>query len=196
MQVAVSSVICRSLFVISMIRSGIGYDVHRLVKGRKLILGGVEIAHARGLEGHSDADVLSHAIADALLGAIGAGDIGQHFPNTDESIRDISSIEILKRVAKLLAQNGARLVNVDATILAEEPKFAPYVVGMRKQIAGALGTSDANVSVKATTNEKLGAIGRSEGIAAMAVATVEVIGRDRRARRKTTGRPGGPSLPG
>jgi len=179
-----------------MIRSGIGYDVHRLVKGRKLILGGVEIAHARGLEGHSDADVLSHAIADALLGAIGAGDIGQHFPNTDESIRDISSIEILKRVAKLLAQNGARLVNVDATILAEEPKFAPYVVGMRKQIAGALGTSDANVSVKATTNEKLGAIGRSEGIAAMAVATVEVIGRDRRARRKTTGRPGGPSLPG
>src|SRR5213075_1844025 len=163
-----------------MIRSGIGYDIHRFADGLRLILGGVEIAHARGLEGHSDADVLSHAIADALLGAIGAGDIGQHFPNTDESIRGISSIEILKRVAKLLAQNGARVVNVDATILAEEPKFAPYVVGMRQQIAGALVTSDANVSVKATTNEKLGAIGRSEGIAAMAVATLEVVGRDRR----------------
>ena len=179
-----------------MIRCGIGYDVHRLTEGRKLILGGVEIVHARGLEGHSDADVLSHAIADALLGAIGAGDIGQHFPNTEESIRGISSIEILKRVAKLLAQNGARVVNVDATILAEEPKFAPYAVGMRKKIAGALGTSDANVSVKATTNEKLGAIGRSEGIAAMAVTMVEVVGRVRRTRRKSNGRPGDPLLPG
>jgi 2-C-methyl-D-erythritol 2,4-cyclodiphosphate synthase len=157
-----------------MIRCGIGYDVHRLVKGRKLILGGVEIAHVRGLEGHSDADVLSHAVADALLGAIGAGDIGQHFPNTDESIRGISSVEILKRVSELLAQNGACVVNVDATIVAEEPKFAPYTAEMRKIIAGALGASETNVSVKATTNEKLGAIGRSEGIAAMAVAMVEV----------------------
>src|SRR5207248_4237068 len=117
-----------------MIRSGIGYDIHRFGDGLKLVLGGVEIAHARGLEGHSDADVLSHAIADSLLGAIGAGDIGQHFPNTDESIRGISSIEILKRVAKLLAQNGARVVNVDATILAEEPKIAPHVHVMRKII--------------------------------------------------------------
>jgi 2-C-methyl-D-erythritol 2,4-cyclodiphosphate synthase len=156
-----------------MIRCGIGYDVHRLTEGRKLILGGVEIAHSRGLEGHSDADVLSHAIADALLGAIGAGDIGQHFPNTDESIRGISSIEILKHVRKLLAGNKARALHVDATIIAEEPKLVPHIAPMRKIIADAIGVSDSNVSVKATTNEKLGAIGRSEGIAAMAVATVE-----------------------
>ena len=167
-----------------MIRCGIGYDVHRLVEGRKLILGGVEIAHARGLEGHSDADVLSHAVADALLGAIGAGDIGQHFPNTDESIRGINSIEILKHVSKLLAENKARAINVDATIIAEEPKLVPHVAAMRKIIANAIGVSDSNVGVKATTNEKLGAIGRGEGIAAMAVATVEMVGRDRRARRK------------
>src|SRR5881394_4482234 len=102
-----------------MIRCGIGYDVHRLVKGRKLILGGVEIAYSRGLEGHSDADVLLHAIADALLGAVGAGDIGQHFPNTDEAFRDMSSIEILRRVAALLADKKARVINVDATVIAE-----------------------------------------------------------------------------
>jgi 2-C-methyl-D-erythritol 2,4-cyclodiphosphate synthase len=156
-----------------MIRCGIGYDVHRLAKGRKLILGGMDIAHSRGLEGHSDADVLSHAIADALLGAIGAGDIGQHFPNTDESIRGISSIEILKRVTKLLAEKSTRVVNIDATIIAEAPKLAPYIAEMRKIIADAIGISDSNVSVKATTNEKLGAIGRNEGIAAMAVASVE-----------------------
>jgi 2-C-methyl-D-erythritol 2,4-cyclodiphosphate synthase len=177
-----------------MIRCGIGYDVHRLVEGRKLILGGVEIAHSRGLEGHSDADVLSHAIADALLGAIGAGDIGQHFPNTDESIRGISSIEILRHVSKLLAKNQARALNVDATIIAEEPKLVPHAAAMRKIIADNIGVSISNISIKATTNEKLGAIGRSEGIAAMAVATVEV-GRNRRARRKRSGRPGGPSLP-
>jgi 2-C-methyl-D-erythritol 2,4-cyclodiphosphate synthase len=126
-----------------------------------------------GLEGHSDADVLSHAIADALLGAIGAGDIGQHFPNTDESIRGISSIEILKRVTKLLAEKSTRVVNIDATIIAEAPKLAPHIAEMRKIIADAIGISDSNVSVKATTNEKLGAIGRNEGIAAMAVASVE-----------------------
>jgi 2-C-methyl-D-erythritol 2,4-cyclodiphosphate synthase len=157
-----------------MIRCGIGYDVHRLAEGRKLILGGVEIAHSHGLEGHSDADVLLHAIADALLGAIGAGDIGQHFPNTDESIRDISSVEILKRVIKLLAGKNARLVNIDATVLAEEPELAPHVAAMRETIADALRTPDSNVSVKATTNEKLGAVGRSEGIAAIAIATVDV----------------------
>jgi 2-C-methyl-D-erythritol 2,4-cyclodiphosphate synthase len=157
-----------------MIRCGIGYDIHRFAEGQQVILGGVTIAHSRGLEGHSDADVLSHAIADALLGAIAAGDIGQHFPNTDESIRGISSIEILKRVAELLAQENARLVNVDATILAEEPKIAPHVLPMRKAIADALGTLDSNISVKATTNEKLGAIGRGEGIAAIAIATVEL----------------------
>jgi 2-C-methyl-D-erythritol 2,4-cyclodiphosphate synthase len=157
-----------------MTRCGIGYDVHRLAAGRKLILGGVEIAHSHGLDGHSDADVLSHAIADALLGAIGAGDIGQHFPNTDESIRGISSIEILKRVAELLAGGNARTVNIDATIIAEEPKIAPHVAAMRKTIAGAINVAESNISIKATTNERLGAIGRGEGIAAMAVANVEM----------------------
>jgi 2-C-methyl-D-erythritol 2,4-cyclodiphosphate synthase len=156
-----------------MIRNGIGYDVHRLAEGRKLILGGVEIKHSCGLEGHSDADVLSHAIADALLGAIAAGDIGQHFPNTDESIRGISSIELLKRVAKLLADKKARANNVDASIIAETPKLAPYIPMMRTKIAQAISISESNVSIKATTNEKLGAIGRREGIAAIAIATVE-----------------------
>jgi 2-C-methyl-D-erythritol 2,4-cyclodiphosphate synthase len=156
-----------------MIRCGIGYDVHRLAKGRRLILGGVEIAHSRGLEGHSDADVLSHAIADALLGAIAAGDIGQHFPNTDESIRGISSIEILRQVTALLAKNKARATNVDVTILAEAPKITPHIPAMRKIIAQAIGVHESRVGIKATTNEGLGAIGRSEGIAAMAVAMVE-----------------------
>jgi 2-C-methyl-D-erythritol 2,4-cyclodiphosphate synthase len=127
---------------------------------------------------------LSHAIADALLGAIGAGDIGQHFPNTDESIRGISSIEILKQVSKLLAEKKARVLNIDATIIAEEPKIARYVSAMRKNIARAIDGSESGVGIKATTNEKLGAIGRGEGIAAMAVASVEVVGRERRARRK------------
>ena len=157
-----------------MIRTGIGYDIHRFAEGRKLILGGVEIPYARGLEGHSDADVLSHAIADALLGAIGAGDIGQHFPNNDESLRGISSLEILKRVTKMLAERRTRVTNIDATIIAEAPKIAPHVSAMRQKIADAIGVSESNVSVKATTNENLGAIGRSEGIAAMAIATVEV----------------------
>jgi 2-C-methyl-D-erythritol 2,4-cyclodiphosphate synthase len=156
-----------------MIRCGIGYDVHRLAKGRRLILGGVEIAHSRGLEGHSDADVLSHAIADALLGAIAAGDIGQHFPNTDESIRGISSIEILRHVTALLAKNKARAINVDVTILAEAPKITPHIPAMRKIIAQAIGVHESRIGIKATTNEGLGAIGRSEGIAAMAVAMVE-----------------------
>jgi 2-C-methyl-D-erythritol 2,4-cyclodiphosphate synthase len=167
-----------------MIRCGIGYDVHRFAKGRKLILGGVEIGHSRGLEGHSDADVLSHAIADALLGAIAAGDIGQHFPNTDESIRGISSMEILQRVAKLLAQKNARVLNVDASVIAEAPKLAPHAPAMRQKIAAAIGVSESQVSVKATTNEKLGPIGRGEGVAALAIATVETVGRDRRARRE------------
>jgi 2-C-methyl-D-erythritol 2,4-cyclodiphosphate synthase len=157
-----------------MTRAGIGYDVHRFSKGRKLILGGVEIASARGLAGHSDADVLSHAIADALLGAIGAGDIGLHFPNTDESIRGISSIDILRRVAQLVAENKARPINVDATVIAEAPKIAPHVASMRTQVATALGLPERCVSIKATTNEGLGTIGRGEGIAAMAVAIVEM----------------------
>ncbi len=157
----------------STIRCGIGYDAHRLAEDRRLILGGVAIAHSRGLEGHSDADVLAHAIADAMLGAICAGDIGQHFPNTDESIRGISSIDILKRVTALLGGKKARVVNVDATIIAEAPKIAPHISAMRKKIAAAIGTAESSVSIKATTNEKLGALGRGEGIAAMAIATVE-----------------------
>jgi 2-C-methyl-D-erythritol 2,4-cyclodiphosphate synthase len=154
-------------------RSGIGYDIHRLTEDRKLILGGVEIAHTRGLEGHSDGDVLLHAIADALLGAICAGDIGHHFPNTDESIRGMSSLEILRRVTALLAERKARVVNVDATIIAESPKIAPHIPAMQKKIADAIGTSEFGVSVKATSNEGLGTLGRGEGIAAMAIATVE-----------------------
>ena len=154
-------------------RCGIGYDIHRLSQNRKLILGGVEIPYLLGLEGHSDADVLSHAIADALLGAICAGDIGQHFPNTDESIRGISSIDILKRVTQIVAEKKGRIVNVDATIIAEAPKLGPQVPAMRTKIAAAIGISDSQVSIKATTNERLGPIGRGEGISAMAVATVE-----------------------
>jgi len=156
-----------------MIRCGIGYDVHRLAEDRQLVVGGVEIPHSRGLEGHSDGDVLSHAIADALLGAICAGDIGQHFPNTDESIRGISSIKILQRVSELLAEKKARVVNVDATVIAEAPRITPHIPAMRKKIAQAIGAPESRVSIKATTNERLGALGRGEGIAAMAIATVE-----------------------
>jgi 2-C-methyl-D-erythritol 2,4-cyclodiphosphate synthase len=159
---------------VSAFRCGIGYDAHRLVSGRKLILGGVKISHPRGLEGHSDADVLSHAIADAILGALGASDIGKHFPNTEESIRGISSIEILRHVATIAAQKNARLVNVDATILAEAPRISPHITAMQEKIADALGVKANAISIKATTNEGLGAIGRSEGMAAMAVASVEV----------------------
>src|SRR5689334_3895571 len=146
-----------------MIRSGIGYDIHRFVDGLKLILGGVEIAHARGLEGHSDADVLSHAIADALLGAIGERDIGHHFPNTDETIRGISSLEILRRIAEILAARNCRVVNIDATLIAEAPKIGPHLEAMREKIAGALGIEKSCVGIKATTNEGLGALGRGEG---------------------------------
>jgi len=156
-----------------MIRCGIGYDAHRLVEGRKLILGGVEIPHERGLDGHSDADVLVHAIADALLGAMGEGDIGHHFPNTDESIRGISSLEILRDVRSLLAEKNARAINIDATVIAEAPVLQPHIQSMRNKIAGALACDPSRVNVKATTNEGLGTIGRGEGIAAMATAAVE-----------------------
>jgi len=159
---------------VSAFRCGIGYDAHRLVSGRKLILGGVKIPHPRGLEGHSDADVLLHAVADAVLGALGAGDIGKHFPNTEESIRGISSIEILRHAATIAAQKNARVVNVDATVLAEAPKISPHIAAMQEKIADALGVKANAISIKATTNEGLGAIGRSEGMAAIAVASVEV----------------------
>jgi len=159
---------------VSAFRCGIGYDAHRLVSGRKLILGGVEISYDRGLEGHSDADVLSHAIADGVLGALGAGDIGKHFPNTDEAIRGISSIEILRHVATLAAQKNARVVNVDATLLAEAPKISPHIGAMREKIAAAFGIKAEAISIKATTNEGLGAIGRGEGMSAIAVASVQM----------------------
>ena len=156
-----------------MYRAGIGYDAHRFGEGRKLVLGGVEIPHARGLEGHSDADVLSHAIADALLGAIGERDIGHHFPNSDETIRGISSLEILRRVGEILRARHCRVGNLDATLIAEAPKIGPHLEAMREKISAALGIEVAQVGIKATTNEGMGAIGRGEGMAAMAVASVE-----------------------
>ena len=156
-----------------MIRCGIGYDVHRLVEGRKLILGGVEVPHDRGLDGHSDADVLSHAIADALLGAMGEGDIGHHFPNTDEAIRGISSLEILRHVRSLLAEKNARATNIDATLIAEAPKLQPHIPQMKVKIANALACDVSRVNIKATTNEGLGTIGRGEGMASIATAVVE-----------------------
>ena len=135
-----------------MIRCGTGYDAHRLAPGRKLILGGIEVPHDRGLDGHSDADVLCHAIADALLGAIGESDIGHHFPNTDESIRGISSIEILRRVNALLSEMRARAVNVDATLIAEAPKIAPHIPAMREKIAAALHLDTSRVAAIAVAS--------------------------------------------
>lgn len=156
--------------------SGIGYDVHRFIEGRPLILGGVEIPHTHGLDGHSDADVLSHAIADAVLGAIGERDIGFHFPNSDQSIRGISSLEILRKAAALVAKKGGRIVNIDSTLIAEAPKISPHVAAMRANLAEALGLEPHRVGVKATTNEGMGFLGRGEGISAMAVASVEIAG--------------------
>ena len=156
-----------------MYRSGIGYDTHRFAEGRKLVLGGVEIPHVRGLEGHSDADVLTHAIADALLGAIGERDIGHHFPNTEGAIRGISSLSILQRVGEILAEKKCRIVNVDATLIAEAPKIGPHLEAMRGKISAVLGIDVLRVGIKATTNEGMGALGRGEGMAALAVASVE-----------------------
>lgn len=154
--------------------SGIGYDVHQFAEGRPLILGGVEIEHTHGLDGHSDADVLAHAIADAVLGAIGERDIGFHFPNSDQSIRGISSLEILRRAAALVAERNGRVLNIDATLIAEAPKISPHVAAMRANLAAALGLPERRVGVKATTNERMGFLGRGEGIAALAVASVEL----------------------
>ncbi|MBS0659186.1 MAG: 2-C-methyl-D-erythritol 2,4-cyclodiphosphate synthase [Verrucomicrobia bacterium] len=158
-----------------MILTGIGYDTHRLVEGRRLVLGGVEIPHTLGLLGHSDADVLSHAIADALLGTIAAGDIGIHFPNTDASIEGISSLKILSRTVEILAASHAKPVHIDATLIAERPKISPHLPAIRATLAKAMGLPLERVSVKATTNEKMGFLGREEGISAMAVATVEQL---------------------
>ncbi len=155
-----------------MTRVGIGYDVHAFEEGRPLVLGGVEIAHARGLKGHSDADVLCHAIADAVLGALGEPDIGHYFPPGDPAIQGISSLKILEKCAAIARQKGARIDNVDASLIAEAPKIRPHVTLMKERIAAALGIRADQIGVKATTNEKLGFIGRGEGIAAMAVAGV------------------------
>lgn len=154
-------------------RVGNGYDVHRFAQGRKLILGGVEVPHEKGLDGHSDADVLVHAIMDAMLGAAALGDIGQHFPDTDEAYRGISSIKLLRHTTALLEQSGYVVINIDSIITAQRPKLMSYLPQMRENIAKAAGMETEAVSVKATTTERLGFEGREEGISAWAVVLIE-----------------------
>ena len=154
-------------------RIGIGYDIHRLVKGRSLILGGVSIAHEKGLLGHSDADVLTHAICDALLGAAGLGDIGTHFPDSDPQYKDISSLTLLAEICRLLSENGFQIVNLDATLFAEAPKLAPHRQSMQTKLANAMNVGPAEINIKATTTEGLGVIGKGEGIAAMCIALID-----------------------
>src|SRR5215510_7032566 len=153
---------------------GIGYDVHQLVEGRKLFLGGVEIAHSKGLDGHSDADVLMHAICDAILGALGEPDIGHFFPNTDPRWKDAPSKAFLQEAARQVASRQGKIVNVDSTVIAQAPKIFPHIREMKIQIAEALSINSERVGVKATTNERMGFIDREEGIAAMAVASIEL----------------------
>jgi 2-C-methyl-D-erythritol 2,4-cyclodiphosphate synthase len=153
-------------------RTGLGYDCHRFEPGRRLVLGGVEIPHERGLAGHSDADVLTHAVIDALLGAAALGDIGEHFPDTDERYRGADSIELLRATVALLADRGFEIVNVDATVVIERPKVAPYREQIREKLAAALGVPVDLVSVKATRGEGMGFVGREEGAAALAIAAV------------------------
>lgn len=157
-------------------RIGNGYDVHKLVEGRKLILGGVEIPYEKGLLGHSDADVLVHAIMDALLGALAKGDIGKLFPDSSAEFKDISSILLLKKVNEVLKKENYTIINIDSIVAAQEPKLAPHIEQMRKNIADAMETDIANISVKATTTEKLGFEGRGEGISSYAVCLLENIG--------------------
>ena len=156
-------------------RIGIGYDAHRLAEGRKLILGGVEVPFSKGLLGHSDADVLTHAICDAMLGAVGAGDIGTHFPPTEPQLEGISSLTLLRRVNEMLQQRSYRLENVDAVIVAQEPRLAPHIEAIRSSLAAVLQLSTEQVSVKATTTEAMGFEGRGEGIAAFATCLVEPL---------------------
>lgn len=151
-------------------RIGQGFDAHALVAGRKLVIGGVEIPHEKGLAGHSDADVLIHAVCDALLGAAGLGDIGAHFPDTDQRFKDIDSRKLLREVVRLLAANDLRVLNIDATIIAQAPKMSPHILKMRNNIAADVGIPAVDVNIKAKTTEKLGFVGRGEGIAAEAVA--------------------------
>ncbi len=156
-----------------MFRVGQGFDVHALVPGRRLVIGGVEIVYERGLLGHSDGDVLLHAICDALLGAVGLGDIGRHFPDTDERYRGADSLELLREVGARVRAMGWQIGNVDATVVAQAPKMAPHIPAMVQAIAGALGLQTAQVNVKAKTTERLGFTGRGEGIAAEAIASVQ-----------------------
>jgi 2-C-methyl-D-erythritol 2,4-cyclodiphosphate synthase len=158
------------------VTTGIGYDCHRFAPGRRLILGGIEIEHERGLSGHSDADVLVHAVIDALLGAAALGDIGEHFPDTDERYRDADSLELLKASIVLLYEHGFAVRHVDATVLIERPKLAPVREQIREALAQAIGLPVSHVSVKATRGEGMGFVGREEGAAALAVATVEDLG--------------------
>lgn len=157
-------------------RVGMGYDVHRLVEGRDLILGGVQIPYEKGLLGHSDADVLLHAVMDALLGAAALGDIGKHFPDSDEAYKGISSIRLLEKVGELLEEHFYFIGNIDATVIAQRPKLAPYREEMRENVAKALGISVDQVSIKATTEEGLGFTGTGEGISAQAIALLESVG--------------------
>ena len=156
-----------------MVHVGIGYDVHALIPGRKLVLGGVDIPHSKGLDGHSDADVLMHAIVDAILGALGEVDIGHFFPNTDPRWRGAPSKVFLEEAARQVGKRQARIVNVDATVIAQQPKIFSHIPGMKQNIAAALGVAASQIGIKATTNEHLGFLGREEGIAAMAVASVD-----------------------
>ena len=156
-----------------MYRIGNGYDVHRLVEGRKLILGGVDIPHNLGLDGHSDADAVVHALCDALLGACGAGDIGKHFPDTDDQWKGVSSLLLLQKVAEILKQRGYQVANADCTIVAQKPKLAPHIETMKANLANALNIETHRINIKATTTERLGFTGREEGIAAYAVALLQ-----------------------
>jgi 2-C-methyl-D-erythritol 2,4-cyclodiphosphate synthase len=155
------------------VSTGLGYDCHPFAVGRRLVLGGVELEHDRGLAGHSDADVLTHAIIDALLGAAALGDIGQHFPDTDEQYRDASSLELLRTTVAMLMQRGVSILHVDTTVVIERPQVAPAREGIRLTLAEALGISPEHVSVKATRGEGMGFVGRGEGVAALAIVTVE-----------------------
>jgi len=155
------------------VRIGCGYDVHRLAEGRKLVLGGVQIPHSLGLLGHSDADVLLHAICDALLGAAALGDIGHHFPDSDNQYKNINSMLLLKKVGHKLKEAGYAVVNIDSTIVAQEPRLAPHINGMRANIANTLGLAVQQVNVKATTTEQLGFEGRKEGISAQAIVLID-----------------------
>jgi len=156
-----------------MYRIGNGYDVHRLVEGRKLILGGVNIPHSLGLDGHSDADVLCHALCDSLLGASGAGDLGKHFPDTDDQWKGVSSLVLLEETAKIIAKRGYQITNIDTTIVAQQPKLAPYIQAMIRNIAECLKIHFDQVNNKATTTENLGFTGREEGISAYAVVLLQ-----------------------